>query len=137
MCDQQSLRPACAYAQSDQSLCLSLGYSMTVKLLTEHHLEVLSLKGDCTGSPESTLIKVRDCWEITCRGSIVIITNTLNWVCNLSSQQTQFCPRKSSLRKRASAYDQEMRQPKTTDQLHGEELTQNSNSYTTGRTHMK
>ena len=33
------LRPACAYAQSDQSLCLSLEYSMTVKLLTENHLE--------------------------------------------------------------------------------------------------
>ena len=50
MCDQQSLRSACAYAQSDQSLCLSLEYSMIVKLLTEHHLEFLSLKGDCTGS---------------------------------------------------------------------------------------
>ena len=33
-CDQQSLRSACAYAQSDQSLCLSLEYSMNVKLLT-------------------------------------------------------------------------------------------------------
>ena len=28
---------------------------MTVKLLTEHHLEFLSLKGGCTGSSESTL----------------------------------------------------------------------------------
>ena len=36
MCDQQKLRPACAYAQSDQSLYLSLAYSMSVKLLTEH-----------------------------------------------------------------------------------------------------
>ena len=34
MCDQQSLRSAWAYAQSDQRLCLSLEYSMTVKLLT-------------------------------------------------------------------------------------------------------
>ena len=34
----------CAYAQSDQSLCKSLEYSMTVKLLTEQHLEFLSLK---------------------------------------------------------------------------------------------
>ena len=42
MCDQQSLRSACAYAQSDQSLCKSLEYSMIVKLLTEHHLEFLS-----------------------------------------------------------------------------------------------
>ena len=44
MCDQQSLISACAYAQSDQSLRLSLEYSMTVKLLTEHHLEFLRLK---------------------------------------------------------------------------------------------
>ena len=63
MCDQQSLRSACAYAQSDQSLCLSLDYSMSVKLLTEHHLEFLSLKGDCIGSPESTLVKMPHCWK--------------------------------------------------------------------------
>ena len=43
MCDQKRLRPA--YVQSDQSLCLSLEYSMDIKLLTEHHLEFLSLKG--------------------------------------------------------------------------------------------
>ena len=43
-----------AHTQSDQSLCLSLEYSMTVKLLTELHLEFLSLTGGCTGSSEST-----------------------------------------------------------------------------------
>ena len=63
MCDQQSLRPACAYAQSDQSLCLSLEYSMIVKLLTERHLEFLSLKGGCTGSSECTLVKMSNCWK--------------------------------------------------------------------------
>ena len=63
MCDQQRLRPACAYAQSDQRLCLSLEYSMTVKLLTEHHLRFLSLKGGCTCSPESTLVKMPHCWK--------------------------------------------------------------------------
>ena len=47
LCDQQSLRPAGAYAQSDQGLCFSLEYSMTVKLLSEHHLGFLSLKGGC------------------------------------------------------------------------------------------
>ena len=30
---------------------------MSVKLLTEHHLEFLSLKGGCTGSSETTLVK--------------------------------------------------------------------------------
>ena len=32
MCDEQSLRPACAYAQSDQSLCLSFENSTSVML---------------------------------------------------------------------------------------------------------
>ena len=32
-------------AQSDHCLCLSLEYSLTVKLLTEHHLEFLILNG--------------------------------------------------------------------------------------------
>ena len=43
MCDQLRLRPA--YAQSDQSLFKSLEYSMTVKPVTEHHLELWCLKG--------------------------------------------------------------------------------------------
>ena len=36
---------------------------MIVKLLTEHHLEFLSLKGGCTGSSESTIVKVPHCWK--------------------------------------------------------------------------
>ena len=36
---------------------------MTVKLLTEHHLELLSLTGGYTGSPESTLVKIPHCWK--------------------------------------------------------------------------
>ena len=63
MCDQQSLRSACAYAQSDQSLCLSFEYSMSVKLLTEHHLEFLSVRGGCKGSSLSTLVKMPHCWK--------------------------------------------------------------------------
>ena len=30
---------------------------MTVKLLTEHHLEFVNLNGGCRGSSESTLVK--------------------------------------------------------------------------------
>ena len=63
MCNQQSLRSACAYAQSDQNLCKSLEYSMSVKLLTEHHLEFLSLKGGCTGLSVSTLVKIPHFWK--------------------------------------------------------------------------
>ena len=36
---------------------------MIVKLLTEHHLEFLSLKGGCRGSSESTLVKIPHCWK--------------------------------------------------------------------------
>ena len=36
---------------------------MTIKLLTEHHLEFLSLKRGCTGSSESTLVKMTHCWK--------------------------------------------------------------------------
>ena len=47
------------YVKSDQSL----EYSMTAKLLTDKHLEFLSLKGGCTGSSESTLVKMPHCWK--------------------------------------------------------------------------
>ena len=36
---------------------------MSVKLLTEHHLEFLSLKGGNTGSSESTLVKMPHCYK--------------------------------------------------------------------------
>ena len=61
MCDQQRLRSACTYAQSDQSLYEWLEDSRSVKLLTEHHLEFLSLKGGCTGSSESIHVKMPHC----------------------------------------------------------------------------
>ena len=44
---------------------------MNIKLLTEHHLEFLSLKGGCTGSSESTLVKNATLLEITCHGSFL------------------------------------------------------------------
>ena len=69
MCDQQRLRPACAYAQSDQSLCESLEYSMNVKLLTEYHKGVPNLN-----SRLHRLVWVYSCQnatllEITCHSS--------------------------------------------------------------------
>ena len=36
---------------------------MTVRLLTEHNLELLCLLGDCTGSSESTHVKMPHCWK--------------------------------------------------------------------------
>ena len=56
---------------------------MSVKLLTEHLLEVLSLKGGYTGSSESTFVKMSNCWKshVTAHmttGSIrLFITNSI------------------------------------------------------------
>ena len=36
---------------------------MIVKLLPEHNLEFLSLKGSCRGSLESSLVKMSNCWK--------------------------------------------------------------------------
>ena len=36
---------------------------MIVKLLTEQHLEFLSLQGGCRDSTESTLVKIPNCWK--------------------------------------------------------------------------
>ena len=41
-------------------------------MLTEHHLEFLSVKGGCTGSSESTLINLLD---ISCHGSFCFMSN--------------------------------------------------------------
>ena len=88
MCNQQSLKSACAYAQSDQSLCKLLEYSMNVKLLSKHHLEFLSLKGGCTGLYESILVKMPHCWK-----SHVAAHMTLKviWNYTFSMQSSRFC----------------------------------------------
>ena len=44
---------------------------MIVKLLTEHHLEFLSLKGGWRGSSESTLVKMPHCWKSHVTAQIV------------------------------------------------------------------
>ena len=36
---------------------------MIVKLLPEHHLKFLSLKGGCRGSSESAHVKMPHCWK--------------------------------------------------------------------------
>ena len=36
---------------------------MIVKLLTEHHLELLTIKGGCTDLSESTFVKMPHCWQ--------------------------------------------------------------------------
>ena len=47
---------------------------MIVKLLTEIHLEFLSLKGGCTGLSESTLVKMPHCWKSHVTVQMVIVS---------------------------------------------------------------
>ena len=49
---------------------------MIVKLLTEHHLEFLSLKGCYTGSSESTLVKMSHCWKSHVMAHILMFFDT-------------------------------------------------------------
>ena len=46
---------------------------MSVKLLTKHNLECLSLKGGCTGSSESTLAKMPHRWKSHDTVQIIVI----------------------------------------------------------------
>ena len=45
---------------------------MIVKLLTEHHLEFLGLKGGWRGSSESTIVKMSKCWKSHALAHILI-----------------------------------------------------------------
>ena len=44
---------------------------MIVKLLTEHHLEFLSLNEGCTGSSEYTHVKMPHCWKSHATAQII------------------------------------------------------------------
>ena len=48
---------------------------MIVKLLTEHHLEFLSLKGGCRGSSESTHVKMPHCWKSHALAQLILSGN--------------------------------------------------------------
>ena len=50
---------------------------MTVKLLTEHKLEFLSLKGGCTSSSESTIVKTPHCWKPNVVAQILLFSRVL------------------------------------------------------------
>ena len=94
LCDQQSLRSACAYAQSDQSLCQSFDYSTTVKLLTECHLELLSLKVGCTDTSEFTHVKMPHCWKshVTAHSILSTISQLFNNWYKLECARVSFQP---------------------------------------------
>ena len=48
---------------------------MSVNLLTEHHLEFLSLIGDYRGLSESTLVKMPHCWKTRVTAQFYLLQN--------------------------------------------------------------
>ena len=66
---------------------------MIVKLLTEHHLEFLSLKGGFRGSSESTHVKMSHCWKSHALAQIYLPEappcHYSNWFKNVLSQSTR------------------------------------------------
>ena len=65
---------------------------MIVKLLTEHHLEFLSLKGGCRGLSESTLVKIPHCRKS--QASSHFITSGLGDVATTNHRPTNYTVRK-------------------------------------------
>ena len=51
---------------------------MIVRLLTEHHLEFLSLKEGCRGSTECTHVRMPHCWKSHALAQIYIVHSTLH-----------------------------------------------------------
>ena len=62
----------CVTSKASDQPARILEYSMSVKLLTEHNLEFLCLKGGCIGLFESTLVKLPHCWKSCVTAQILI-----------------------------------------------------------------
>ena len=75
-----------AHKRSLIRVCLSHENCMIVRLLTEHHLEFLSLKGCCTGSSQSTRVKMPHCWKSHVAAQIIKIYLCYNCVCMISEK---------------------------------------------------
>ena len=58
---------------------------MSVKLLTEHHLEFLGLKEGCTGASESTLVDMPHCLKSQAH----IWTSTQDYFINFNTGEQQ------------------------------------------------
>ena len=63
---------------------------MIVKLLTEHHLEFLRLKGGCTGSSESTIVKMPHCWKSHDTAHIACAQTELSGQSDTSTSRTNY-----------------------------------------------
>ena len=93
---------------------------MIVKLLTEHHLEFLSLKGGYRGSSESTLVKMSNCWKSHASAQIIF------WPRPEEKQQVNM----TSDLVLGPGYDKEIPQPQTNPSHLEEETEQKCNATT-------
>ena len=50
---------------------------MNIQLLAEQNLEFLSLKGGCTGWPESTFVKMQHCWKSHVTAQFIFILKAI------------------------------------------------------------
>ena len=57
-----------------------LDYSMSVKLLTGRYFEFLSLKGGCTGSSESSLVKTPRCWKSYVKAQLSLFRDCFRYI---------------------------------------------------------
>ena len=53
---------------------------MSVKVLTEHYLQFLTLKGGCRGMSESTHVKMPHCWKPRALAQIYYFIIILNFI---------------------------------------------------------
>ena len=58
---------------------------MIVKLLTEQHLELLSLKGGCRGSSESSHVKMSNCCKCHAAAKMESVVNPPDLVLRVQS----------------------------------------------------
>ena len=61
---------------------------MIIKLLTEHYLEFLSLKGGCRGSSESTPVKMPHCWKS--HATTQIVCDSDSWFLGIHKGRLKF-----------------------------------------------
>ena len=53
---------------------------MIVKLLTEHYLVFVNSKGGCTGSSESTIVKMPHCWKSHATAHLIVLLYCSSWM---------------------------------------------------------
>ena len=70
----------------DEGSCLLFGPLFLFKLLTEQHLEFLSLTGGCRGSSESIHVKMPHCWKSHFAAHICSHTQFCSVLCLRSNQ---------------------------------------------------